>query len=130
MTETSRPFNEPTLDGVLEEDRPTVGNVITVLRKLKLCSAWSAISKNQGYEVIGTVDTKNNTEVFMADMELIKTIDPLRVTSVSVRVLGGTTPTFTLVVFVLRKSEPVVLEEQEVVLIRKKRLFWSGGGSG
>lgn len=118
---------EPSLDGVLEEDRPTVHNVIRVLKGLKLCSAWSAVAKNQGYEVIGSIDGKINTEIFMIDMELIKTVDRLRVTSISVRVLGGANPTLTLVVYVLRKSEPIVLEEQEVVMIRKKRRFWSGG---
>ena len=125
MTET--PFIEPVLDGVIEEDRPNVRNVIRVLSALKLCQSWSVTPKNQGYDVSGCIDSKTNTEIFASDMELIKKVDPLRVDSVSVRVLGGPTPTFTLAVYVLRKSEPVVLEEHEVVLIRKKRRFWSGG---
>jgi hypothetical protein len=29
-------------------------------------------------------------------------------------------------VYILRKSEPVVLEEQEIVQIQRKRKFWSG----
>jgi hypothetical protein len=73
------------------------------------------------------MDSKVNSEIEMRDMELIKKVDPLRVTAVSVRVLGGANPTFTLAVYVMRKSEPVVMEEQEVVMIRKKRRFWSGG---
>lgn len=118
--------NEPVLDGVLEEDRQTVRNVIYVVHALKLCLSWSVTVKNQGYEVTGSVNTQSNTEIDMRDMEAIRCVDLLRINSVSVRVLGGDNPTFTLVVYVLRKSEPVVLEEQTVVQIRRKRRFWSG----
>ena len=116
---------EPVLDGVLEEDRPSARNIIYVLHALKLCSSWSVTPKNQGYEVIGLVDTKTNSEVELRDMELIKKVDPLRVSSVSTRVMGGQNPTVSVVVFLLRKSEPVVLEEQEIMQIQKKRKFWN-----
>jgi hypothetical protein len=43
------------------------------------------------------------------------------------RVIGGASPTLAVVVYVLRKSEPVVLEEQEILQIQKKRRFWMGG---
>lgn len=121
--------NEPVLDGVLDEDRQTVRNVIYVLHALKLCLSWSVTPKNQGYEVTGSVDMRpgTSTDIELRDMELIRKVDPLRVTSVSTRILGGSSPTFSLVVFVLRKSEPVVLEEQEVVHIQRKRRFWLGG---
>jgi hypothetical protein len=119
--------SEPVLDGVLEEDRATVRNVIYVLHALKLCLSWSVTPKNQGYEVTGSVDTRTNTDIELRDMELIRKVDPLRVTSICSRVLGGTVPTISLVVFVLRRSEPVVLEEQEIVHIQRKRKFWLGG---
>jgi len=49
---------------------------------------------------------------------------------VSVRMISGPPVTFSVVVFVQRKSEPIVLEEQDVVLsIRKKRKFWDWRGS-
>lgn len=118
--------NEPVLDGVLEEDRNTVRNIIYVLHALKLCSSWSVTPKNQGYEVVGLVDTKSNNEVDIRDMELIKRVDPLRVNSVSARVIGGQNTTFSVVIFLLRKSEPVILEEQEIVQIQRKRKFWGG----
>jgi hypothetical protein len=97
------------------------------LHALKLCVSWSVTPKNQGYEVNGTVDCKTNQEIELRDMELIRKVDPLRVTSVCSRVLGGASPTVSLVVFVLRRSEPVVLEEQEIVHIQRKRKFWLGG---
>lgn len=119
------------LDGVLEEDRPNVRNVIYVLHSLKICKSWSALPKNQGYEVVGMVDTETCQEVELRDMELLKQVDPLRVNSVCTRLICGPPVTFSVVVFILRKSEPVVLEEQEVLCIRRKRKFWSllGGSS-
>lgn len=122
--------SEPVLDGVLDEDRQTVRNVIYVLHALKLCQSWSVAPKNQGYEVVGTVDTKTNITIELRDLELIRKVDPLRVTSAGARLIGGTNPTFSVVVYVLRKSEPVVLEEQEIVQIQRKRKFWMGGGGG
>jgi hypothetical protein len=118
------------LDGVLDEDRPTVRNVIYVLHALKLCQSWSVTPKNQGYEVVGPVDTKVNTLIELRDLELIKRVDPLRVTSAGANVIGGCTPTFSVVVFVLRRSEPVMIEEQEIIQIQRKRKFWGGFGSG
>jgi hypothetical protein len=120
--------SEPVLDGVLEEDRPTVRNVIYMLHALKLCVSWSVSPKQQGYEITGSVDTKpgTTTDIEHRDMELIRKVDPLRITSVCARMLGGPNATLTVVVFVMRKSEPVVLEEQEIVHIQRKRKFWSG----
>lgn len=118
---------EPVLDGVLDEDRQTVRNVIYVLHALKLCQSWSVTPSSQGYEVVGTVDTKANTTVELRDLELIRKVDPLRVTSAGARVIGGTNPTFSVIVTVLRRSEPVVLEEQDILQIRRKRKFWMGG---
>lgn len=117
--------SEPVLDGVHEDDRTTVRNVIYVMHALKLCQSWSVSPKNQGYEVVGTVASQAGfIEIELRDMELVRRVDPLRVSTVSVRMLG-TTPS--LVVYVLRRSEPVVLEEQEIVHIQRKRKFWLGG---
>jgi hypothetical protein len=118
--------SEPVLDGVLEEDRSNVRNIIYVLHALKLCSSWSVTPKNQGYEIVGLMDSKAvNQEVEFRDMELIKRVDPLRVHSVCARVItGGQSSPLSLVIFVFRKSEPVVLEEQEIVHIQRKRKFW------
>lgn len=121
--------SEPVLDGVLEDDRVTVRNIVYLLFALKMCSSWSVTPKSQGYEVVGIIDTKSNTEIELRDMELIKRVDPLRINSVSARVIGGQNTTFSVVIFLLRKSEPVVLEEQEIVQIQRKRKFWNGFSS-
>ena len=122
--------SEPVLDGVLEEDRLNVRNVIYMLHALKLCKSWSVVPKNHGYEIIGMVDNTGAPEIELRDLELLKQVDLLRVSTVSVRMISGPPVTFAVVVFVNRKSEPVVLDEQDVVVsIRKKRKFWQWGGT-
>lgn len=122
--------SEPVLDGVLEEDRLNVRNVIYMLHALKLCKSWSVVPKNHGYEIIGMVDNTGAPEIELRDLELLKQVDLLRVSTVSVRMISGPPVTFAVVVFVNRKSEPVVLDEQDVVVsIRKKRKFWQWGST-
>jgi hypothetical protein len=118
--------SEPVLDGVVEEDRANVRNVIYMLHARKMCQSWSVKPENQGYEVVGLVDTKSNFQIEMRDMELIKRVDPLRVNQLTLRGLGGQNATLSVVIFILRKSEPIVLEEQEIVRIERKRKFWRG----
>lgn len=115
---------EPVLDGVLEDDRANVRNVIYVLHARQMCHSWSVTPKTRWYEVVGLVDTKKDCEIELGDLELIKKVDPLRVNLISLRVLGGQNATLSLAINVLRKSEPVVLEEQEIMLIQRKRKFW------
>jgi hypothetical protein len=122
--------SEPQLDGVLEEDRASVRNVIYVLHSMKMCKSWSALPKNKGYEVVGLVDSAVCPEIELRDMELLKQVDPLRISSVSARMISGPPVTFSIVVFVLRKSEPIVLEEQEVLCVRRKRKFWNYWSGG
>lgn len=116
---------EPVLDGVLDDDRANVRNVIYVMHALKMCKTWSVVPKDRGYEIVGMVDTETCQQVELRDMELLKKVDHLRVDSVSVRLISGPAPTLSIFVFILRKTEPVVLEEQEIVCIRKKRKFWN-----
>jgi hypothetical protein len=115
---------EPVLDGVLEDDRANVRNVIYVLHARQMCHSWSVTPKTRWYEVVGLVDTKKDCEIELGDLELLKKVDPLRVSLISLRVLGGQNATLSLAINVLRKSEPVVLEEQEIMLIQRKRKFW------
>ena len=123
--------SEPVLDGVLEEDRLNVRNVIYMLHALKLCKSWSVVPKNHGYEVVGMVDNAGAPEIELRDLELLKQVDLLRISTVSVRMISGPPVTFAVVVFINRKSEPVVLDEQDVVVsIRKKRKFWQWGVGG
>lgn len=113
---------EPILDGVAEEDRATVRNVIYVLHAVRLCVSWSVTPKDRGYEVVGMTDPKVVSEIGLCDLDLIKRVDLLRVQTVVVR-FGQQTPA-SVVIFILRKSEPVVLEEQDVIVqIQRKRRF-------
>jgi hypothetical protein len=114
---------EPVLDGVLEEDRTTVKNLIYVMHSFKMCKSWSVLPKNHGYEVIGMIDPSH--EIELRDLELLKSVDTLRVHSICVRMISGPVCAFSIVVMVLRKTEPIILEEQDVVCIKRKRSFWN-----
>ena len=118
--------SEPVLDGVQEEDRPTVRNVIYVMHSLQYCKSWAVTPKDHGYEIVGMTDPKTGVDISLQELQLIKSVDLLRVHDVSVKSVGNFPQQVSLVVFVLRKCEPIVLQEQEVVCIRKKRKFWSG----
>lgn len=115
---------EPVLDGVSDEDRTTVRNVIYTMYSFKMCKSWSVLPKDKGYEVTGTV-AESCHDIDMKDLELLKIVDPLRVHSISIQMIKAPTPTFNIVVMVLRKTEPIVLEEQDVVCIKRKRAFWN-----
>lgn len=119
MTAVKLP-SEPVLDGVAEEDRPTVRNIIYMLYTLRLCVSWSVTPKDRWYEVVGLAEQKPSVEFGLHELDLIKRVDLLRVHHVAVR----TGQPASVVVLVLRKSEPVVLEEQDVVIhIQRKRRF-------
>jgi len=118
--------SEPVLDGVQEEDRHTVRNVIYVMHSLQYCKSWAVTPKDHGYEIVGMTDPKTGVDISLQELQLIKSVDLLRVHDVSVKSVGNFPQQVSLVVFVLRKCEPIVLQEQEVVCIRKKRKFWSG----
>lgn len=83
MTEESLP-----LDGVHEDDRVNVGNVITVIKALRKCVSWAVTPSGGAYEVMAMLDSKREAElaVTLQDMELIQQVDPLRVTHVGVQV--------------------------------------------
>jgi len=118
---------EPVLDGVMEEDKCTVRDVIYVLYSLKLCSSWSVLSHQHDYEVSGVVDLKKDILLDFSDMDLIKHVDPLRINHMGLRV-SASPGNVVLWIKILRKGEPIVLEEQEIIRVRKRRRWWSGLG--
>jgi hypothetical protein len=118
--------SEPVLDGVLDEDRGNVRDVIYVLHALSMFASWSVTPKDHWYEIVALTDPKTNTEVSLQDLDLLRSVDRLRIESVTVRGVAGQAGGLSVVIHVMRKSEPVVLEEQEIVRIQKKRKFWCG----
>lgn len=117
---------EPVLDGVLAEDKSTIRDIISVLHSLKICSSWAVNPTTQGYyDITGIIDSKKDVEIDLDDLELIQKVDPLRIRRLGMRFTATTGGTPSVWIRVLRKGEPVVLEEQTILRIQKKRRFLS-----
>ena len=125
-TRTIRLPSEPVLDGVSPEDRGTVRDVIYVVHALKAFVSWSVTPKDHIYEVVALTEPKAGAEITWQHLDLLKAVDRLRIDHISVQGLVGQPGALSLVVHILRRSEPVVLEEQDILRIQRKRRFaWS-----
>ncbi len=119
--------DEPDLDGVKEEDRALVRDVIALMSALQhpgqLCKGWNVNPiGTTHYEVNGMIDAKQGEwEVFIEDLELLQRLDPFRVKNVSVRATGQATQ---LRVTVLSRTERVMVTEFDVLRVRKRRRWW------
>ena len=115
-------MSEPELQGVKQEDRTLVRNVIYLLHACKhparLCVSWNVANVSNGYEVTGFMDPAKDFEILKRDMDLIWLADPLRVQSISVRKTGET---HQIVIRVLSRSEPITLTELDVLTVQKRR---------
>jgi len=115
---------EPALQGVKQDDRTLVRNVLYVLHACKhperLCTSWSVTNTRtgNGYDVIWLIDQSKDYEIFKEDLDLIKLTDTLRVQSISLRKSGDA---LQIVIRILSRSEPIMMTELEVMSIQKKR---------
>ena len=117
---------EPALQGVKQDDRLLVRNIIYILHACRhperLCLSWNVTNTRNGYEITGLMDPSKDFEIYKEDLDLIHATDPLRVQSVSVRKTGDAPQ---LLVRVLSRGEPVMLTELEVITVQKKRKLLS-----
>ena len=115
-------MSEPALQGVKQEDRNLVRNVIYLLHACKhperLCMSWSVANTRNGYEVTGLLDPSKDFEIFKEDLDLIQLVDPLRIQSIAVRKAGDAPQ---ILIKVLSRCEPVMMTELEVLTVQKKR---------
>ena len=125
------PMLEPALQGVKQEDRVLVRNVIYLLHACKhparLCVSWNvaATRRGDGYEITGLLDPTKDFEIFKEDLDYIALADPLRVKSICIRRVGDAPQ---IVICVVSKTEPIMMTELDVVTLRKKRRMWGGSG--
>jgi hypothetical protein len=121
-------ISEPALQGVKQEDRNLVRNVIYLLHVCKhparMCVSWSVTNSRSGdgYEVTGFLESGKDFEILKEDLDIISLADPLRVKSISIARTGDTTR---IVIKVLSHSEPVMMTELEVLTLQKKKRSWS-----
>ena len=115
-------MTEPSIQGVKQEDRTTVRNVIYLLHACKhperLCLSWNVSNTRNGYEITGLLDPSKDFEIFKCDLDMISMADPLRVHSISVCKRGDAPQ---IVIKVLARSEPVMLTEMDILTVQKKR---------
>ena len=115
-------MTEPNIQGVKQEDRTLVRNVIYLLHACKhperLCLSWNVSNTRSGYEITGLLDPAKDFEIFKADLDMISMADPLRVQSISICKRGDAPQ---IVIRVLSKTEPIMMTELEVLTIQKKR---------
>ena len=115
-------MSEPALQGVKQEDRTLVRNVIYLLHACKhperLCVSWNVSNTRNGYEVTGFMDTSKDFEILKEHLDMITLADPLRIQSIAIRKTGEATQ---ILIRILSKSEPVMMTELELVTVQKKR---------
>jgi len=111
-------MTEPTLDAVEAEDKPIITDIIGVIETLKLCSTWTVNVVPKGYEIQAWLNAKEDTMITLEDLDLIQQVNRLRVQMAGVKVY----PTKACVrVMVISHKEPVMLQEQAIVRIHKRK---------
>ena len=117
-------IEESDLDGVKEEDRTLIKDVISLMSTLQhpaqLCKGWNVNPiGTTHYEVNGLIDTRQGDwEVFFEDLDLLRRVDPLRVQTISVRVTGQAAQ---VRVKVLSRTESIMVTEYDVLRVQKRR---------
>jgi hypothetical protein len=123
--------SEPELSEVPSVDKMIVRNILYAAWALQptdqTCISWNVQSKPWGYII--NVSFSQTFSISLADMQLIKDLNCLRIENVMLRnpdkptidsvVIGGV-----LVVKLLNQDQPVTFTESEVVRIRKKHRGW------
>jgi hypothetical protein len=117
-------FDHASLDEVAEADRALVQNVIYAILACKhpdsLCTSWAVTCTPTHYVVSGLLPS-GDFDVSLVDMELIQSISPLRISSVSVVCAQEKTR---LVIKVLNHLQRVQLTKADVVFTQKRRREW------
>ena len=118
---------EPALDDVRTEDRGLVKDVIAMLEAMQqpslLCKGWSvkpgvSPAGAHFYEVSAFIQAKNGEwEVFSDDLDLLRSVDYLRVGPVSVKVTGASAQ---IRARVLSRAERVMITESDIIRVRKR----------
>lgn len=106
------------LDGVHDEDKPIVKNVIAVVEQLKdkMFKSWSC-SVAKGYYVLTVYFHDGDWELSSRELDTIYEVNPLRVTSVCLQSLGQK---ITLRVKISDRNEPIMLTDTQLVYVRKR----------
>lgn len=111
-----------TLDAVELEDQTLVKDIIAVIKTLKLCTTWSVNVIPKGYEVLAWINTKDDIIVSLDDLDLIQQVNRLRIQMAGIKVYGNISKACVRVV-VFSHKEPVMLQEQTIMRINKRKTW-------
>jgi hypothetical protein len=112
------------IEGVHEEDKPIVRNVIAVIeafKKTKTFSSWSC-NVAKGQYIVTAFLAEGDWEIGSREMDAIYEVNPLRVLSVSVQNQGQRA---SLKVRISDRNEPIMLTETQLVHVRKRSRWLS-----
>ncbi len=107
------------LEGVLEEDRPVVRNVIAALeavKRTKLFTSWNCVV-GQGHYLVTAYMAEGDWELGSRELDTVHEVNPLRVVSVSVATHGQRA---CVKVRVSDRNQPLMLTETQLVHVRKR----------
>ena len=114
---------EPHLDAVKSEDKVLVRDVIRLIQTLKKCTTWTINVVPKGYEILCWINTNDDVDITLDELDLIQQVNPLRVQFSGVRFFSATGKG-ALRVHVLSQSEPIMIQEQTLVRMRKRSRWW------
>ena len=114
---------EPHLDAVKSDDKVLVRDVIRLIQTLKKCTTWTTNVVPRGYEILCWINTKDDVDITLDELDLIQQVNPLRVQFSGVRFFSATGKV-ALRVHILNQSEPIMIQEQTLVRMRKRSRWW------
>lgn len=123
MTSETLPSNTYSLDGVKEEDKNLVQDVLDLLlHTQKHCKSWFVHPYKTHYEILGSIDKQaTDWEIFFDDLELIRQLNIVRIPLISVRMFGEIPQ---IKVRIIPHSERIVVHATDILRVEKKRKWW------
>ena len=107
------------LQGVHEEDRPIVRNVVAAiehLKKEKLFTSWTC-TVAKGHYLVTAYIGDGDWELGARELDVVHEVNPLRVVAVSVQSQGGRAA---VRVRISDRNEPLMMTETQIVHLRKR----------
>jgi hypothetical protein len=118
--------NEPDLNGVDEEDKTNVNNILVCLKALKYFGTYNINVVPRGYEILAWFALNETADTFIkfdTVSSLIRAVDELRVSGMGLKFFAGRQqPCFR--VFLLARKERMMIEDVYVhASIKRRKMF-------
>jgi len=117
-------MDPPILDDVTENDKPLVQNILYAIYACKhpdkIFTSWTVTCTPTTYVITANMPDEN-FDMSMSDLQLIHSVSPLRISSVSIVNANAKNK---LTVKVLNEKQRVQITEDEIVVTRKRKSAW------